>query len=54
MTGGYRRKKHHKGVLHIKKSHRTKRRTKDLDEVKIQFFVFFPIKSVYTTSYIVV
>ncbi|XP_014206485.1 zinc finger protein 593 homolog [Copidosoma floridanum] len=29
----YRRKKHHKGILHIKKSHRTKRRTKDLDEI---------------------
>ncbi|XP_011495746.1 PREDICTED: zinc finger protein 593 homolog [Ceratosolen solmsi marchali] len=29
----YKRKKHHKGVLHLKKSWRTKRRTKDLDEI---------------------
>ncbi|OXU26429.1 hypothetical protein TSAR_013806 [Trichomalopsis sarcophagae] len=29
----YRRKKHHKENLHIKKAHRTKRRTKDLDEL---------------------
>ncbi|XP_058793427.1 zinc finger protein 593 homolog [Phymastichus coffea] len=29
----YRRKKHHKENLHLKKSHRTKRRTKDLDEI---------------------
>ncbi|XP_008216031.1 zinc finger protein 593 homolog [Nasonia vitripennis] len=29
----YRRKKHHKENLHIKKAHRTKRRTKDLDEI---------------------
>ncbi|KAJ8687447.1 hypothetical protein QAD02_023241 [Eretmocerus hayati] len=29
----YARKKHHKGVLHLKKSWRTKRRTKDLDEI---------------------
>ena len=33
MGGPYKRKKYHYGDTHLKKGWRTKRRTKDLDEV---------------------
>ena len=36
MGGPYKRKKYHYGDTHLKKSWRTKRRTKDLDQVSLQ------------------
>jgi bud site selection protein 20 len=34
MPGGYKRKKYHVGDTHLKKGWRTKRRTRDLDQVR--------------------
>ena len=37
MGGPYKRKKYHVGDTHLKKGWRTKRRTKDLDQVIKEF-----------------
>ena len=50
MGGPYKRKKYHVGDTHLKKGWRTKRRTKDLDQVN-EKFLFYDIIKVYNLFY---
>lgn len=53
MGGPYKRKKYHYGDTHLKKGWRTKRRTKDLDQVskKCQNFKFHNNDQFYLDRY---
>ena len=44
MGGPYKRKKYHVGDTHLKKGWRTKRRTKDLDQVNEKKYYFMTSK----------
>ena len=44
MGGPYKRKKYHVGDTHLKKGWRTKRRTKDLDQVNFNTTIHYNFK----------
>ena len=46
MGGPYKRKKYHVGDTHLKKGWRTKRRTKDLDQVNFDTTIHYNFKLV--------
>ena len=47
MGGPYKRKKYHVGDTHLKKGWRTKRRTKDLDQVNFNTTMHYNLNVIY-------